>query len=734
MTLPKYIASNELEVVDPTTNKPVVVVRKEPVRAEAPNRGTYALSKALDALQMHFRLHQTLHFKTTPSMKWSRAPRRWQLSGPLTLSYVLDYPGEDTPAARETTLLPGNYVFPAGKTLMLVPLGTTSNVTLSPSGAVPGPAPASTLPPGGTPPFYYLAGAAELTAQLRLLSEQGRDASLRYAVLAQMSGTALLVLSRHVLRDEVSVTNGYEDSEYQGIQIEQELSSAINRDRNILILGGGEITCSPSGALNAVVTTSLPLRVMSPRGVLHTISDLQTGKTLTSASPNLVLDLSPTAGPASVAATTSVVPDSDVRRTQSHRVLLARLDASSGTRRVVWRDGSVYGMHDSYPLGMRPFRSPEQMAADLVPFYVFDDAQEVLNESSIPPGDRRIVAIRSGQNNSDPRIRFTSREILEEGEGTVREILHVGGVEAEGESVFRGKTEFEDDIDVDGVVRAETAEISEDLDVEGDAVVHRDLEVHGGSRLQNVTVGTELSPRTLTAYGTVGTSTVTGSGTRFRGDRLVVWTGDDPLPIPVPGSGVFALDLGVGRDLSVGRDLNVMDDLSVGGELSAGNAELTQAQVATLTSSGNVTVGGTLIGAQSRLTRVHGNNVADAVFRLEVGQLQTDWGPSGIRAALAPSVAPLPLAKRMSPGVIGIQITAPGSVNGSKFTNPDHWHVIAQIGPGGFLYRCRRAVVGGANSPSPATMRFSVFTYEDSTLVDVDVVFVTLTYLGNLYA
>ena len=731
MTLPKYIASNELEIVDPTTNKPVVVVRKEPVRAEAPNRGTYALSEALDALQMHSRLHQTLHFKTTPSMKWSRAPRRWQLSGPLTLSYVLDYPGEDTPAARETTLLPGNYVFPAGKTLMLVPLGTTSNVTLSPSGAVPGPAPAPTLPPGGTPPFYYLAGAAELTAQLRLLSEQGRDASLRYVVLAQMSGTALLVLSRHVLRDEVSVTNGYEDSEYQGIQLEQELSSAINRDRNILILGGGEITCSPSGASNVVVATSLPLRVMSPRGVLHTISDLQSSKTLTPASPNLVLDLSPTAGPASVAATTSVVPDSDVRRTQPQRVLLARLDASSGTRRVVWRDGSVYGMHDSYPLGMRPFRSPEQMATDLVPFYVFDTAQEVLDEPSISPGDRRIVAIRSGQNNSDPRIRFTSREILDEGLA-VREILHVGGVEAEGESVFQGKTEFEDDVDVDGVVRAENAEISEDLDVGGDAVVHGDLEVHGDSQLQDVTVGGPLSPKTLTAYGTVGTSTVAGSGTRFRGDRLVVWTGTDPLPTPDPGSGVLALDLAVGRDLSVGRHLSVTEDLSVGEELSAGNANLTQAQVGTLTSSGNVTVGGTLFGTQSRLTRVHGNNVADAVLRLKVEELSSVLGTDGIRAALAPSVLPLLTAQAVSPGGINIRISAGVGVNQTAFTTLDSWHVVAQPVPSD-LATPLRAVVSGSTSPGLGIVEFSVLTYDGPTLTDADVVFVTLTYLGNLY-
>ena len=681
MTLPRYIANNELEIIDPVTNKPVVVVRKEPVRAEAPNRGTFALSDALDSLQMHSRIQQTLHFRTTPTMKWTAASRRWALSsGPLTLGYVLDYPGTDTPVVRETTLLPGNYVFPAGRRIMLVPLGLTGNVTLGPNSGVTGPVPAPVVPPGGSPPFYYLANHAELAQQLRNLSVDGRDASLRYIVLAQTSGTALVIKGTHVLRDGVEVVQGYQDSEYQGTEVFNELRGKINRDRNVLVLGGGEVSCSPSGASSMFVQTSLPLRVVSPRGVVHSVPGLQTGVTLTPATPNLVIDLSTTGGPATPAATPQVVADSAIQQDQLQRLLLARLDSASGQRRVIWRDGSVYAPNEAYPLGMRPFRTSAEIAADIVPFYVYDDAGDVVSDPDISPGDRRIVAVRGGNNVTDPRIRFSSREILDE-DLAVREILEVGGIDATGDSEIAGNLGIGGDLQVTGqasadvlvadTVLADEVFVGQDVEIGGDLTVDGDTLLRGLVQTEgDVTLGSPGDALELRVHGTIQTvgladsiSSATVSGLLLQGLQLQIGTPANPVPL---------------------GDAGIQGNLVVDGALSSGPLS-----ASSVSSSGAASVGGALdvsgtttVQGLIRAERVSSRLNPVLLLRANVGPPASAVPPNGLLTAIAASQVPGigSLLEKVGTGTYHLTLlrTSAASVSLAQFQNFNNWFFSVQ--------------------------------------------------------
>lgn len=409
--LPRFLAQTELATLDPLTNVPALVVPQEYVRAAAPNRGHLALGGNTDWLAMMQRVHQTLSWGDAPAALWQHSTATLTLSADLPLTYTVDDPTTAT-AVRRTVLKAGTWNF-AGASILAVPLGLDVPLTeVQPNGAV-------------TPSTYgqaqWFADDAAAQAFFRTLSTAtpfGRESALRYVVVARRVGTTLQLVGQ-TLRSGAQLEAGLRDAEYSGDAQVTLLGRRINQDRNLILMGGGDITVSPASGGVTVVCTLNTLRVLVPGGYVTSYPSGTSPYTLTAASNGLFGTFSRTASTTGVL---SVGPASLASRDLEGQLLLAVWDPADNVLR--WMDGTAYRPLDSFPLGLPFSPAPAVLAEELATVSVFPS--DAAADAGMPVGADWVGFVVEGTDRNE--IRLTTREALTLQDTPAHEVLRAGAV------------------------------------------------------------------------------------------------------------------------------------------------------------------------------------------------------------------------------------------------------------------------------------------------------------------
>lgn len=381
MTTPSaYLSKAELADIDPTDNKPKLVVPGESVVAEAPNRGHNAIANSVDFLAKIHRAQQSMVITSSPDLTWNNATKQLTITGNLELSYTIDDPSMLVAVSRKTTLSSGSYDFGVG-TIMMIPFGIDNDVTISPSGAAS---------PASAGSVIYAADDAQLQSLIQAeVDAEGRERAYRFFVFARVVGTSLQLFNRIILRNGILVEDAVRDTEYGGDAAFQALSRRVNQDRGTIITGGGVITWLVDGLTgNGAVSASTQLQLRLPRGIVISTTNAVSGVTLTPINHLLAINLSRTDSMSTTASMFATSPAA-VLASNDNILVLAYWDAA--TDNLHWFEGTVYCDGDVFPIGQPNKPDPEEFLLDQVPFFVFPDGFTA--DAALPPGDARVAYV-----------------------------------------------------------------------------------------------------------------------------------------------------------------------------------------------------------------------------------------------------------------------------------------------------------------------------------------------------